>query len=229
MRIEQDRPDAKGPYPVDDYELATRLSFFLWSRPPDAKLLDLAARGELTKLDILENHAREMLADERSSALVENFFGQWLSLRDIKTYQPDTTKFPEFNDELRAAMAGEIHGLLSEVVQQDRPITDLIDAKYTYLNERLARHYGIESVSGQAIQRVELNDRRRGGLLTSAALMMLQSDPARTNVPRRGNFIAGRILGTPPPPPPPNVPLLEEVATDGKARPLARVAGAASR
>ncbi len=220
MRVEQDQADAKGPYPVDDYELATRLSFFLWSRPPDSKLLELAAAGELSKIDVLERTTLEMLADERSGALVNNFFGQWLSLREISSHQPDASKFPEFNEELRKAMSDEIRGLLMEVVQRDRPITDLIDANYTYLNEPLAKHYGIDSVKGQAMQRVTLDDRRRGGLLTSAALLMLQSDPARTNVPRRGNFIAGRVLGTPPPPPPPNVPLLEDVAADGKLRSL---------
>lgn len=220
MRVEKDREDANGPYPVDDYELATRLSFFLWSRPPDAKLLSLAERGELSDLATLEKVTREMLADERSVALVDNFFGQWLSLREIKSHQPDATKFPEFDEDLRRAMSEEIRGLLSEVVQKDRPVADLIDANYTYLNERLARHYGIESVKGESTQRVVLDDRRRGGVLTSAALLMLQSDPSRTNVPRRGNFIAGRILGTPPPPPPPNVPQLEEVASDGKQRSL---------
>ncbi len=220
MRLENNRPDTEEPYPVDDYELATRLSFFLWSRPPDQKLLDEAASGRLSKTKILEKQARRMLADPRSQALVDNFFGQWLSLREIESHQPDSKVFPEFDEGLRSAMIGEIERFLSEVVRKDRPITDLLDANYTYLNERLAKHYGVQGVTGNKMQRVELEDRRRGGLLASAALLMLQADPGRTNVPRRGNFVAGRILGTAPPPPPADVPQLEDVASDGEPRSL---------
>ncbi len=220
FRLEKDHPESNDPYPVDDYELASRLSFFLWSRPPSKSMLEAAAKGEFSKDDFLEKTTRSMLTDKRSQALVDNFFGQWLSLREIEDHQPDKERFPEFNQELRKAMGTEVRLFLSEIVRQDRSILELVDSDFTYLNESLAKHYGITGVEGSEFQRVSLNDRRRGGILTSAALLMLQSDPTRTNVPRRGNFIAGRILGTPPPPPPPNVPDLEEGESDQKTRPL---------
>jgi len=161
-----------------------------------------------------------MLADDRSKALVENFFGQWLSIREIESHQPDSDRFPEFDEVLRKSMIGEIEGFLTEMIRKDRPITQMLDADYTFLNERLAKHYKINGVQGDAMRRVSLDDRRRGGLLTSAALLMLQSDPGRTNVPRRGNFVAGRILGSGPPPPPADVPQLEDLASDDKPRSL---------
>ncbi len=225
MRFEKDHPNSDEPYYVDDYELATRLSFFLWSRGPDEILLKLASQGELTKPEILEAQTLRMLEDERSMALVDHFFGQWLSLRDIRTHKPDSKRFPEYDENLRNAIQEETRLFLAEVVRKQGSVTDILDAGYTFLNETLAKHYGIElsegePIKGEAMRRVKLEDRRRGGLITSAAMLMLQADPARTNVPRRGNFIAGRILGTPPPPPPPNVPPLEEVASDGKPRSL---------
>jgi hypothetical protein len=220
LRIETNRPDQEEPYPVDDYELATRLSYFLWSRPPDEPLLRLAEAGTLSQDQTLEAETRRMLADPRSAALADHFFGQWLSLRDAATHQPDREQFPEFDESLRAAMVEEMRRFLAELVRQDRPITDLIDANYTYLNQTLARHYAIDGDFGDQWQRVTLNDRRRGGVITSAALTMLLADPGRTNVPRRGNYIAGRLLGTPPPPPPADVPLLEEVAADAEHKTL---------
>ncbi|WP_197454419.1 DUF1592 domain-containing protein [Stieleria varia] len=220
LRVEQNRPGLYEAYPVDEYELATRLSYFLWSRPPDDRLLDLAAGGKLSQDDILEQETRRMLADPRSLALAENFFGQWLSLRDAQTHQPDREQFPQFNEALRQAMQDEMRLLCSEIVQNNQPVNDLIDADYTYLNQSLAEHYGIDGDFGKEPRRVQLADRRRGGVVTSAALTMLLADPARTNVPRRGNFIAGRLLGTPPPPPPPNVPPLEDVADDGTHKTL---------
>ena len=220
MRLENNRPESEDPYPVDDYELATRLSFFLWSRPPDQELIDEASRGKLSEPENLEAQTRRMLADERSRALVKNFFGQWLSIRQIESHQPDSDRFPTFDTSLRTSMMDEIETFLEEMIRNDHPITDILDADYAYLNERLARHYKIKGIQGKRIRRVSLDDRRRGGLLTSAALLMAQSDPSRTNVPRRGNFIAGRILGSPPPPPPPDVPELEEIASNQKPRPL---------
>ena len=199
LRLEHDRPESSEPYPIDDFELATRLSFFLWSRPPDETLFTLAREGALTTVEVLEAQTRRMLADPRSQALVSNFFGQWLGLREINSHQPDTTHFPQFDEDLRRAMRAEVDHLLLDMVRQDGPVTQLIDADYTYLNERLAAFYGIAGVTGQQMHRVALTDRRRGGLLTSAALLMLQSDPTRTNVPRRGSFIAGRILALPRP------------------------------
>lgn len=220
MRIEKDNPKSDDPYPVDDFELATRLSFFLWSRPPDNILMELAAQGKLHEKLILKQQVYRMLSDPRSQAIVDNFFGQWLSLRELSDHQPDSSQFPKFSEELRRSMKEEVRSVLSTIIQEDRPITELIDADYTYLNETLASHYQIEGVIGDKFQRIPLSDRRRGGILTSAAILMLQSDPTRTNVPRRGNFIAGRILGIPAPPPPPNVPELIEAEADGKARPL---------
>jgi mono/diheme cytochrome c family protein len=212
MRVEQNQPKAKEPYRVDDFELASRLSFFIWSRGPDAELLSLAGEQKLNDPEILKAQTLRMLADDRSRALVKNFFGQWLSLRELESYQPDKDIFPEFDAQLRGDMQAEVEGLLQELIQADRPITDMIDSNYLYLNKRLADHYGIEGVNHDDVRRVEISDRRRGGLLTSAAVLMLRSDPNRTNVPRRGNYIADRILGDAPPPPPPEIPPLEDVA-----------------
>jgi hypothetical protein len=219
IRVEENREQTNQPYRIDDYELASRLSFFLWSRPPDEVLLQLASEGRLSEAETLRIQALRMLKDARSQALVKNFFGQWLGLRGMASHQVDADVFPEYDAELGGLMLAEAESLLAEIVEQDRPITDLIDADYAYLNERLAKHYALDSVRGPELRRVKLTDRRRGGVLTSAALLMLQSDPNRTNVPRRGNYIADRILGTAPPPPPPDVPALE-TAADGKPVPL---------
>jgi mono/diheme cytochrome c family protein len=216
MRIETVRPDAPGAYPVDDHDLASRLSFFLWSGPPDETLLDLAAKGALSRPEALEAQARRMLADPRSRALVDNFFSQWLQLRGLSSHAPDPKAFPGFGDPLRKAMQQELSLFLGEIVRKDRPLTELVDAPYTFVNEELARHYGLDGVRGPEFRRVDLPDRRRGGVLTSAAVLMLQSDTERNNVPRRGNWIAGTILGTPPPPPPPDVPSLEDSRPAGK-------------
>jgi len=212
MRLEADRPGEAGPYPVDGHELATRLSFFLWSRPPDEPLLELAASGRLLDPAVLEEQARRMLADPRSQALADNFLGQWLGLRDLDDHQVDAARFPEFDADLRDAIRAELRGLLGGIVRDNLPFTEIIDGRHTYLNERLARHYGIDGVTGAEMRTVALPDRRRGGVLTTAAVLMLQADPGRTNVPRRGNFVADRIIGDPPPPPPPTVPALEDSA-----------------
>jgi hypothetical protein len=212
LRLEADQPDATGPYPVDGHELATRLAFFLWSRPPDEPLLELADSGELLDPACLERQTRRMLADPRGQALADNFLGQWLGLRDLDDHQVDAKRFPEFDGELRAAIREELRGQLGGIVRDNLPFTELIDGRHTWLNERLARHYGIDGVTGAAMRRVALPDRRRGGVLTTAAVLMLQADPGRTNVPRRGNFVADRIIGDPPPPPPPTVPALEDAA-----------------
>ncbi len=222
-RIEKNRPGITNSYPVDDYELATRLSFFLWSRSPDEVLLQLAESGSLTQPQILAEQTARMLSDPRSNALVDNFFGQWLSLKEVETHQPDAATFPEFDESLRHSMKEEVRRFVLELVQQDKSVTAIIDADYTYLDERLARHYGIDGVIGDGFNRVALTDRRRGGILTSAAFLMSQADPARTNVPRRGNFVAGRILGAPPPPPPPNIPPLESSVKEGERKSLRQI------
>ena len=218
VRIETARPGVQGPYPVDDYDLASRLSFFLWSGPPDAPLMELAAKKELSSPEVLEAQTRRMIADPRARELAENFLGQWLQLRGLATHKPDPKKFPQFTESLRDAMQQELSLVLGELVQKDRPVTELIDAGHTYVNEELARHYGLSGISGKEMRRVALPDARRGGILTTAAVLMVQADPDRNNVPRRGNYIAGAILGTPPPPPPPNVPSLEDSkSAEGKA------------
>ncbi len=222
-RIEKNRPGITDAYPVDDYELASRLSFFLWSSSPDEVLLQLAESGSLSQPQVLAEQTARLLSDPRSVAMVDNFFGQWLSLKEVETHQPDAVTFPEFNELLRHSMKEEVRRSLLELVQMDRSVTALIDADYTYLDERMARHYSIEGVNGEEFTRVALTDRRRGGILTSAAFLMSQADPARTNVPRRGNFVAGRILGAPPPPPPPNIPPLENSVKEGEQKSLREI------
>ena len=244
MRVEQTREDESRPYRVDDYELASRLSFFLWSRPPDEELLQLAASGELSQPETLEAQALRMLKDPRGRALVDHFFGQWLGFRGLRAHQVDLKVFPEYDDELARLMLAEVSALLEALLVEDRPIAELIDADYTFLNERLAKHYGLEAAFAEApdderaaespadehraatrragefgLRRVRLPDRRRGGVLTTAALLMIQSDPNRANIPRRGAYLAERVLGSAPPPPPPDVPALEEMA-DGREIPL---------
>jgi hypothetical protein len=210
VRIEDDQPEQKGAYPVAPYDLASRLSFFLWSAPPDEQLLSSAADGRLLQPEELERQARRMLADPRARALAENFAGQWLQLRALDDHKPDPQRFPGFTPTLRHALMDEATLFLDEVVRRDRPVTDLLDADYTYLNEELARHYGISGVGGAQMRRVALTDRRRGGVVTMGAVLTLTADPGRTNIPRRGNYLMGTILGAPPPPPPPMVPPLEE-------------------
>lgn len=214
LRVEQLDVEAEGAYLVDSYDMASRLSFFLWSRPPDETLLALAAEGRLNDESVLREQTLRMLEDPRSDALVESFFGQWLELRNVVTHQPDPNRFPEFTPELRAAMLAEANAVLGVMVRENRSITTILDSDFTFVNQSLAELYGLPGEYSSELVRVNLPDRRRGGLVTSAALLMIQSDPQRVNVPRRGNFIAGRILGSPPPPPPPNVPPLEEAAGD---------------
>jgi hypothetical protein len=219
VRIESARPGVQGPYAVDDYDLASRLSFFLWSGPPDDALLELAAKKELSSPEVLEAQTRRMLADPRARELAENFLGQWLQLRGLAAHKPDPKRFPQFTESLRDAMQQELSLVLGELVQKDRPVTELIDAGHTYVNEELARHYGLPGISGKDMRRVTLPDARRGGILTTAAVLMVQADSDRNNVPRRGNYIAGAILGTPPPPPPPDVPSLED-SKSAEGKPL---------
>ncbi len=219
LRVEADQPGAIGPYAVSDYELATRLSFFLWSRPPDAELAELAADGRLHEPEHLRAQTLRMLSDRRNRALVDNFFAQWLDLRSLDDHRPDPAVFPEYDAPLKRAMRDEANLILLEIINEDRPLTWLIDSDHTFANSCLANHYGLPTIASDTPVRVELPDRRRGGLLASAALLMLQSDPARTNIPRRGSFIAGQWLGAPPPPPPPDVPPLT-ASDDGPARSL---------
>jgi hypothetical protein len=196
--------------PVSDFELASRLSYFLWGSMPDDTLFALAEKRALRQPSVLEAQIRRMLADPKAKNLVENFAAQWLQLRNLGRTKPDPSIFPTVDDELLDAMRMETSMFLEAVIQEDRSILDMIDAPFTFVNGPLARHYGIKGVSGEAFQRVNLDPEQRGGLLTQAAILTVSSYPTRTSVPVRGKWVLENLLGTPPPPPPPNVPVLEE-------------------
>lgn len=219
LKVEAEQPHKKEPYRVSDYELASRLSFFLWSRPPDSELLELAAEQRLHEPKHLQRQVTRMLADERSMGLVDQFFMTWLDLRRLARHHPDESVFPAYDEKLRQAMEGEVRMLFASMIQEDLSLLNLIDSDFTYVNQRLATHYGLEGVQGPEHRRIDLKDKRRGGVITTAAFTMLQSDPDRTNIPRRGNFIAAHLLGKAPPPPPDDVPPLE-VTEDTKQRTL---------
>jgi hypothetical protein len=212
FRVERDTPrrDAWGAVALDDWELASRLSYFLWSSMPDQALLDRAAKGLLREPAHLVEEMRRMLADPKSEAFVENFALQWLGLRKLEAVQPDRDLFPQFTEALRRAMLDEARLFFAHVLREDRSILDFVDADYTFLNETLARHYGVKGVPGAPMRRVGLPDRTRGGVLTMAAVLTATSHPTRTSAVKRGKWILEEILGAPPPPPPPNVPELEE-------------------
>lgn len=223
FRIERD-PAGAAPHTahrLNDFELASRISFFLWSSIPDDGLLDAAARGQLRDGQVMEQHVKRMLADPRAEALVNNFAAQWLFLRNLASTTPDPRQYPDFDDNLRQAMRKETELFFASVVREDRPLPQLLKADYTFLNERLARHYGIPGVYGSRFRRVSLADQPgRGGLLTQASILTVTSYATRTSPVIRGKWILANILGTPPAPPPPAVPQLRE-ATEGKgAKPL---------
>jgi mono/diheme cytochrome c family protein len=198
------------PYRLSDPELASRLSFFLWSTIPDADLANAAKAGTLHEPAVLEQQTRRMLADPRARALVTNFAGQWLYLRELKTANPDAAEFPDFDDNLRQAFQRETEMLFESVVHEDRPIVDLLDADYTFVNERLAKHYGIPGVLGPDFRRVRVANDARRGLLGQGSLLLVTSNANRTSPVQRGKWILENLLGSPPPLPPPNVPPLKE-------------------
>jgi cytochrome c551/c552 len=203
----------KTAYRVSDTELASRLSFFLWSSIPDEELLKLAADGKLHQPAVLEKQARRMLADPKSRSLVTNFANQWLYLRDLKSATPDITIFPDFDDNLRQGFQRETEMLFESVVREDRPVLDLLDADYTFVNERLAKHYGIPGVYGPDFRRVPVPSDARRGLLGQGSLLLVTSNANRTSPVIRGKWILENLLGAPPPTPPPDVPNLEEKPT----------------
>ncbi|QDV85134.1 DUF1592 domain-containing protein [Planctomycetes bacterium TBK1r] len=211
FRVEQDPDpdDEDGIRALDGYELATRLSYFLWSSMPDERLFELAASGELTNKEVLSAEAKRMLADPKSRALVDNFAGQWLQLRDVSLLMPDPVRFPDFDEPLRQAMRRETETFFEQLIRQDRSVLEFLDADYTYVNERLARHYGIDSIQGDSFQQVSLPAGRRG-VLTHSSILMLTSNPTRTSPVKRGKWILENFLAEPPPPPPADVPDLEE-------------------
>jgi cytochrome c551/c552 len=197
-------------YRIGDTELASRLSFFLWSSIPDDELLRLAIQGKLHEPAVLERETRRMLADERASALATNFAGQWLYLRDLKSSNPDGREFPDFDDNLRQAFQRETELLFESVLHEDRPVLDLLNADYTFVNERLARHYGIPNVYGPDFRRVPVPSDARRGLLGQGSMLLVTSNANRTSPVQRGKWILENLLGSPPPLPPPNVPPLKE-------------------
>jgi hypothetical protein len=213
FRIEQDPPGAgaKTAYRVSDLDLASRLSFFLWSSIPDDELLDLAARNELHKPAVFEKQVRRLLADSRARSLVTDFAVQWLHLRNLESITPDLRLFPDFDDNLRKAFREETELFVESLLREDRSVLDLLKADYTFLNERLAKHYGIPHVYGDRFRQVTFGaDRQRGGLLRQGSILTVTSYATRTSPVVRGKWILENLLGTPPPPPPANVPSLKE-------------------
>jgi Protein of unknown function (DUF1592)/Protein of unknown function (DUF1588)/Protein of unknown function (DUF1587)/Protein of unknown function (DUF1585)/Protein of unknown function (DUF1595) len=215
FRMEFDPRDAPAAsaHRISDIELASRLSFFLWSSIPDDELLAVAERGELGDASVLERQVRRMLADPHSHALVKNFAGQWLFLRNIARIQPDPAAFPNFDENLREALEQETELLVDSTLREDRSIVDLLTADYTFVNQRLAEHYGIKGVYGSEFRRVAVKDPYRQGLLGQASILTVTSYPNRTAPTIRGKWVLEQLLGTPPPPPPPNVPSLAEDAS----------------
>jgi hypothetical protein len=215
FRIERE-PAARGVYRVNDVELASRLSFFLWSSIPDDELLDLAARGKLGDTAVLEQQVRRMLADPRARAVVDNFAAQWLYLRNVRAVAPDVNAFPGFDGDLRDAMLRETELFLGSQLREDRSVVELLTANYTFLNERLARHYGVPGIYGSHFRRVTITDPNRIGLLGQGSILTVTSYATRTSPVVRGKWLLENILGAPPPAPPPNVPPLPERGSEGQ-------------
>jgi hypothetical protein len=219
VRMEEDRRLPAGTvYRVSDLELASRLSFFLWSSIPDDELLGLARSGRLKDQNVLDQQARRMLADDRSQALVANFAGQWLQLRNLRSAFPDSREFPNFDDQLRQGFRRETEMFFDSIVREDRSVLDLLTADYTFVNERLAKHYGIPNVYGDQFRRVAVTDEARKGLLGQGSILTVTSHADRTSPVVRGKWILDTLLGSPPPLPPMNVPPLKERAA--LARPM---------
>ncbi len=218
FRTERDPADipAGSMYRLGDLELASRLAFFLWSSVPDDELLDVAEQHRLSDPATLEQQVRRMLGDPRSQALVDNFVGQWLQLRNLTGKQPNSNEFPDFDDDLRRALQTELELFFTSIMREDRSVLDLLTADYTFVNERLARHYGIRNVSGSHFRRVTLSDEVRRGLLGKGAILTVTSHPHRTSPVLRGKWILDNILGAPPPPPPDDVPPFEEEIDAGR-------------
>jgi hypothetical protein len=207
-------------YPLNDYELASRLSFFLWSSIPDERLLRVAGQGRLNRPEALKAQVERMLADPRSQALIENFAGQWLLLRNLRGIVPDNAIFPDFDDNLRQAFRKEAEMFFESVLRENRSALELLSADYTFVNERLAKHYGMQNVLGSHFRRVPVADEARRGLLGKGAILLVTSHANTTSPVLRGKWVLENLLGAPPPPPPPNVPALKENAAGTVPRTL---------
>ncbi len=236
FRVETDnRPPRDEPYDLTETQLASRLSYFLWSTTPDTELLELAGDGRLRVT--LDTQVARLLKSERSKALVENFFPQWLQIQRLESFHPDKARFPTFSEPLRLAMKTEASKLFGDIVANDRSVLDIIAADHTWLNQKLANHYGIadnlgnprgmpprvpggKPIVGDEFVRVELGEQPRGGVLGMAAVLAVTSNPTRTSPVKRGKWVLEQLLGTPPPPPPPNVPELEATPQGGKSETL---------
>jgi hypothetical protein len=222
FRIEREPSNASvvSAFHLSDLDLASRLSFFLWSSIPDDELVNTAIAGTLKEPAVLERQVRRMLADPRSQSLVDNFIEQWLQLGKLKSIVPDADAYPEFDENLRDAMRGETKAFVRDQLRENRSVVDLLRADYSFLNERLARHYGIPNIYGSHFRKVTFSDHRRGGLLGQASVLTVSSYPNRTSVVLRGKWLLSSLLGSPPPPPPPNVPSLKDAGQDGQPRSL---------
>jgi hypothetical protein len=216
FRVEQDPAGAVAgrPYRVSDVELASRLSFFLWSSIPDEELLRVAEQRRLRTPSVLAQQISRMLADPRAEALVANFAGQWLQLRNIRSLQPNSDLFPDFDDNLRQAFRRETELLFGSIIREDRSVVDLLNADYTFVNERLARHYGIPNVYGTQFRRVPVADESRRGLLGQGSMLAVTSHAERTSPVLRGKWVLENLLGLPVPPPPGDVPPLATQTSD---------------
>jgi mono/diheme cytochrome c family protein len=223
VRVERD-PESVAPgsvYPVADLDLASRLSFFLWSSIPDDELLTIAKQGRLKDPAVLDRQVRRMLADPRAEALVANFAGQWLYLRNVRTATPDKNEFPDFDDNLRQGFQRETELFVGSIMREDRSVLDLLTADFTYVNERLARHYGMTGIYGSHFRRVTVRDEARQGLLGQGSILLVTSHADRTSPVVRGKWVLDNLIGSPPPPPPPDVPALEDqIDDDGKPHSL---------
>ena len=217
FRIERDPPGiaAKAPYRISDLELASRLSFFLWSSIPDEELLTAAARGRLKSPAVLEQQVARMLASPKADALVSNFVTQWLQLRNLDASEPNEIIFPTFDDELRQSLKRETELVFQTILQEGRSALDLLNGDFTFVNERLAKHYGIRNIYGSRFRRVPVTDQSRRGLLGQAGVLTVTSYATRTSPVVRGKWILDNLLGASPPPPPPNVPTLVQKSEGG--------------
>jgi hypothetical protein len=222
FRVERDPPGALAgaTYRINDLELASRLSFFLWSSIPDDELVAVAAKGRLKDPAVLEQQVRRMLADARAEALVTNFAGQWLYLRNLRSFEPDKNEFPDFDDNLRQGLQHETELLFGSIMREDRSVLDLMTADYTFVNERVAKHYGIPHIYGTQFRRIPVTDEARKGLLGQGSILMVTSHADRTSPVVRGKWILDNILGTPPLPPPADVPPLKENQGDNEPHSL---------